>query len=644
MAGHHLIIQHLVISGVGVLPTIPNPTTLTPDDAGWVADSDILIGQHAYNRTDNKWYYRSGTNTIEELTSSAGGSTNFSKVLFVDPNGNDTTGTKGDITKPFVTIEAAVVAASTGDTIEVMPGSYTPISNLAKNGVTFYFHAGAIVTKTTSGAIFDYSANATYTSDINILGYGSFFKTSTSGEVFTFATNTNTININIVGNIFSSNTSNVFNCGDINTTATYNITANTVQSSGGYALYCNYSSGQTNNYKNKISINNVVSTSSTAIYWGSLPTTWNLGYVSGAQYGMYLYSCAGTINAIKIIGTTRGLFADHIWSWYGCIPLYLNVGYINSMESITSEVINTGYINYLLMHSGWFFGGYVQVVEQNNGILDITLTDCRTYAYSKFNAGVAIINLNERYDPNYSIIVNGGNVTLNNKCTIPNIAYGLYLKVLSGRLVINGDIYYGFSHTGMMIKQTGGNIELKGNVYNASTSNISLIEKTGGTLILNGAKLIRNTPYQQFINCPSSAQNIMVYSGGVTTNGTTGDLLSAKARKDSLTVTAVATTTIVLNDGSGGAETFTEADTTTYNTTALMAQRMVALINASGTLAITASYVATNNFTIEADVAGTDYTQSGLVNLVNTQLRLNSFAITNLTPGAVIIEDSDVTY
>lgn len=69
MPGHHLIIQHLILTGAGVKPTVPNPATLTPDDAGWVANSDILIGQHAYNRTDNKWYFRSGADVITELAS-----------------------------------------------------------------------------------------------------------------------------------------------------------------------------------------------------------------------------------------------------------------------------------------------------------------------------------------------------------------------------------------------------------------------------------------------------------------------------------------------------------------------------------------------------------------------------------------------
>jgi predicted transcriptional regulator len=74
-----------------------------------------------------------------------------------------------------------------------------------------------------------------------------------------------------------------------------------------------------------------------------------------------------------------------------------------------------------------------------------------------------------------------------------------------------------------------------------------------------------------------------------------------------------------------------------------MAARMAALINASVTLDITATYVAGATFNIESDVPSVNYTQSGLVNLTNTQLVLNSFALTDLT-GGTLIEDSDVTY
>jgi hypothetical protein len=170
-----------------------------------------------------------------------------------------------------------------------------------------------------------------------------------------------------------------------------------------------------------------------------------------------------------------------------------------------------------------------------------------------------------------------------------------------------------------------------------------LIRKTGGTLILDGATFVKSNSRNQFINAPSSAQDISVYSGGVNCNGSVGDLLSAKARKDSVKVTtAGVATAITLNDG-GGAEVFSEADVVTYNTTILMAGRIAALINASGTCDITATDNGDGTFNLIADVAGTNYTQASLTNVTNTQLVLNSFLITE-TVGGSLIESPNVVY
>ena len=52
----------------------------------------------------------------------------FTVDLYVATNGNDTTG-NGSIQKPFATIQTAILAAKTGQTIGVQPGSYKGIGN-----------------------------------------------------------------------------------------------------------------------------------------------------------------------------------------------------------------------------------------------------------------------------------------------------------------------------------------------------------------------------------------------------------------------------------------------------------------------------------------------------------------------------------
>lgn len=57
---------NLVLTGAGIKPTIPAPASTTPDDAGFNPATHIMEGAFAYNKTDNKWYYR-GDDTIYEL-------------------------------------------------------------------------------------------------------------------------------------------------------------------------------------------------------------------------------------------------------------------------------------------------------------------------------------------------------------------------------------------------------------------------------------------------------------------------------------------------------------------------------------------------------------------------------------------------
>lgn len=87
--------------------------------------------------------------------------TNLSKTLFVDPNGNDSTAVKGDLHKPYQNIYAAKSAATSGDTIYVLPGTWTydntnaagnpyngqidTLVNLWKDGISYYFSVGTTI-------------------------------------------------------------------------------------------------------------------------------------------------------------------------------------------------------------------------------------------------------------------------------------------------------------------------------------------------------------------------------------------------------------------------------------------------------------------------------------------------------------------
>lgn len=66
-------------------------------------------------------------------------------VLVVDTAGNNSTGTRGRIDLPFLTINAACSAASSGDVIQVRPGTYTISTEISTAGITLDLAAGVTV-------------------------------------------------------------------------------------------------------------------------------------------------------------------------------------------------------------------------------------------------------------------------------------------------------------------------------------------------------------------------------------------------------------------------------------------------------------------------------------------------------------------
>lgn len=95
------------------------------------------------------------TNFLDETGNYSVPSTSVStgKTIYVDSiNGNDGTGTRGELTKPFLTILAAVTATGivSGDTIQVRPGSYTETGTITiPQGVSLEGVGGYEVTSVT---------------------------------------------------------------------------------------------------------------------------------------------------------------------------------------------------------------------------------------------------------------------------------------------------------------------------------------------------------------------------------------------------------------------------------------------------------------------------------------------------------------
>lgn len=92
------------------------------------------------------------------------------KTLWVDQtNGSDSTGVRGQIDKPYLTLAAAKAAASSGDVIEVRPGDYAATESLAKVGVSWFFQPGSVVTVTGS-VLWQFNSAGSY----GVFGRGRF--------------------------------------------------------------------------------------------------------------------------------------------------------------------------------------------------------------------------------------------------------------------------------------------------------------------------------------------------------------------------------------------------------------------------------------------------------------------------------------
>lgn len=107
-------------------------------------------------------------------------------TLYVSTTGNDLTGTRHDITKPFLTIAEAASAALVGDTIMVLPGTYNEgLTQWLVSDVNYFFYPGSVV-ETPSNCVRDGGAAM----NIRIFGYGSFTSNSGSGISLTNASTT----------------------------------------------------------------------------------------------------------------------------------------------------------------------------------------------------------------------------------------------------------------------------------------------------------------------------------------------------------------------------------------------------------------------------------------------------------------------
>lgn len=197
----------------GRIHILPNGTPTTAADGIKIGSDISIFRSGAAALTIDSDVVVTGSFTLDGQplgTAAYGDKDTTSKMVWVskDATATDTrTGlNKYDQFKPFATIQAAVTAAASGDTVKVNPGDYDETVT-AKNGVALYFNAGARVVKTggLSALVIPTGVSCT------VAGYGEFITTGAESAVYTVSlegTGAVTLMADLIYNQADSNLSN----------------------------------------------------------------------------------------------------------------------------------------------------------------------------------------------------------------------------------------------------------------------------------------------------------------------------------------------------------------------------------------------------------------------------------------------------
>lgn len=560
-------------------------------------------------------------------------------VLYVSTTGSDADTTRaghiGNMIKPFLTIEKARDAALSGDLIYVFSGNYTitttATNGILKDGVSYYLEKGCVLNKATTGILLN---GAGFTLPIYVLGYGKFYGTTSCG--YTLA---NTTDDSVIKGLVCHSTSSgaIYNIGSRNTikfqtvfssntrAVTYlgaysTLTTELIQSTADIAIY--RSSSYSKVIANEITTTGTLSIQNDSGYYLSVDCNIVSGEVQAGQDGLYNIKTCSTLTVN--VGAGRVVFN-------GYASNIVNGGQLNGIYYTNNYNSNSNYSN------------GCPIMQGNNALI----TSSGGYTKAKIDVE-AIVNVSPR------MTITGGVVVLEGNWNDTNVNYNSTIS--GGKLLLSQNMIIELSARKDFISMSGGIVDLSNARINLKSSVDSLVQQygintairwTGGTLISNGATITTASSENPPILAEASGMNFKVLSGGFNTNYVNGSFttLSAKKKKYKITITNTANTTIALNDLSGGDESFS-ALVASYPTKALLAQQLVTLINASGTLDITASQdtPGTDNYLyVESDVAGVNINinNGALVNCSWIIIRGNSFAISNTTGGS-IIENSNV--
>ena len=553
----------------------------------------------------------------------------------------------------YTTLELASAGAVSGDTIYVNPGTYTvtttATNGLFKDGVNWMFAPKAAVSKSTAGDMFN-DTGATLGG--SIYGNGVFTTSGSAGLVFNNVVASLLLLYTIEAHSATSSSNSVFKTSG----ASFNFKVPYCTSTAGFCM----SMAQSNLGAVSINVDCIKWRSTANSVFGY---TWWYTTLLNVRGNVLESTVGAAINSInsnnrivldvnEIIGVTYGINqADG-----GNVFMSLNCSYITGIYCVGSKVNLNGFCGNININGSGssLVGGECEYITVNGGYvktLQVYLVD---------NAPLVTVT-GGTLDIEFSRLAYG--ITFNVTGGIMNILSSVtagQMSDFSGRVINGGEVnvYSKFIHGGSpdypsfdIFTLQAGTLRLLApiqNNFNVGSSNYSAhgVVWSGGKLIVDRCAINIADTVALPIQATTAGLNLKVLSGGLSTNITAnGGVLPGKKMKYKFTISAIAATGI--NILIPLSYNISESNTGVYNTKALLAQRMAALINGSPFLNV--AVIATQDtpgtdeyFYIETLTSGPVFSYNTAVNFsaINIQ-RWNSYAITNITGGS-ILENSNV--
>ncbi len=619
-----------------------------------------LIPNSTYfrDKSDSLIYYKNAAGTVLSLFNEIDTPTTDA-LVHVMPSGSDVLGQRADLSKPFLTLEAASAAAIAGDTIIVYPGIYTPTANIAKSGVNFYLHRGAIIQRTT-GNIFD---DTGFVASCNVYGAGTFELSGAdaTARIYYFRAGLRTVfeaysctslgssdalfylhdNVKVIAEIdFLNSVSRGFigsNIGFLSTGVELTVYADNwfcqtiVADPGSRWVSC------------KFFINGNSIRTGTGIHFPGMDDSLAEFNIVDFTSNSSLYSVqivAGHINSPRIV--INSTLCSGVNFAPGAVTAFCDIkGYCENL--VSGGTINAELVKNITCASGFTKATVHAHTGSPTIIVSGGICDLDFGLVSNFLVG-----------PGIDFTCTGGTLNIH-RCSTWSLNRGLgsHRMINGGTVNLYGDLiipdwFEGSPYTSQYgIHLQSGTLNLYGSIRNqinqAGQPHAGhCIIWSGGTLNSHGGQLYKSAANAGHIRATVAGLQLRVLASGLSTNTNSG-LLDGQSARTRVNIAAdnLATQVRVMVQGDP-AETFNVA--LAFGNQAAIAAQLVTLINASGTLNATASQDnpgVDNYFYVTNDSTGPTQTIDNLINTSVSPVREPKYPITEIV-GGLIIQSSNI--